>query len=119
MVHSLRAGTSRRNATLTRRAKQSPGLRRERQPGLLSVATENPDRGKSPAGSVPVLGPWPDILERPVQSVAEIDVEVLVGHRVRMIDGGHLFVMFKELGEPVGLVVHYNHAPAAAVTRTC
>ncbi len=46
-----------------------------KHPRLLSVATENPDRWKIRAGSVPVLGPWTDLLERPAQFVAEIDVE--------------------------------------------
>src|SRR5712692_1558108 len=45
-----------------------------KQPRLLSIATEYPDRGKSRTRSVPFLGPWTDLLERPAQFVAEIDV---------------------------------------------
>src|SRR5712692_6820527 len=74
MVHSLSAGTSRRNATLTRKSKQSLGLRREAAEVALgcnreSGPLEEPRRVSSSSWSV----------DRPSRVasavVAEIDVE--------------------------------------------
>jgi hypothetical protein len=40
--------------------------------------------------SVPILESWPDLFERPMKTTTEIDVEVLIGHGVWVVDCRHL-----------------------------
>src|SRR4051812_4532203 len=93
-----------------------PGSGRRRAAGRRAPPARA--RGGRRVFSLPTLHPWPPLRQGTVRAAADVDVEVLIGHRVRVTDVPGQLDVIEELLQGLPVVVQHDHHVTSVAART-